>query len=384
MTVLGRHGERAVECIVSTFSAIREVVGGCAASAKGAWIRLKWIGRILRNIATGAEASKSYPDRAIEALWNRLPGPVRSWKITQAVGRLVHRRARRVQQRGRTNYEANYTRFFRNLPQLEVLRDLASEMPRRAPVKIAVLGCSTGAELYSAVWMMRTALPERELQAVGIDISEACIRTAASGVYPLQAAELEGISETSYARLFTRQGDTLRVQQWLKEGITWWVGDACCSELAAHFGLQNVVFANNFLFHMSTERAESCLRNIARLVAPSGYLFACGVDLDVRVRSVRDLGLIPVTARLEEIYTAEEGMLTAWPLRFWGLEPMDHRRRDWPARYTTVFRVPDGVLRERARNGEGAGFVCKSVERASAGMERREGGFRRDPESDRV
>ena len=72
-----------------------------------------------------------------------------------------------------------------------------------------------------------------------------------------------------------------------------------------------------------------------------------GVDLDVRSRAVRALGLIPVTARLEDIYTAEEGMLTAWPLSFWGLEPIDRKRQDWPARYTTVFRLPDGPRQVR-------------------------------------
>jgi chemotaxis protein methyltransferase CheR len=316
-----------------------------------AWTRLKWIGRILRSIAGRTEASKTYPDRAIAILWNGLPGAVRSWTVTQAVGRLIHQRVRRVQPRG----GGNYTRFFRNLPLLELLRDLALEMARGVPVKIAVLGCSTGAELYSVVWMIRTARPEQEIQALGIDISWACLGAAAAGAYPLQATEVTGISEASYERLFTRQEDTLIVQQWLRKGVAWRVGDACSSDLVAQFGLQDIVLANNFLFQMSPERAEPCLRNIARLVAPYGYLCISGVDLDVRSCAVRELGLIPVTARLEDIHTAEEGMLTAWPLLFWGLEPMDRRRKDWPARYTTVFRLPGAFQRVRTRSRDGTG-----------------------------
>jgi chemotaxis methyl-accepting protein methylase len=329
------------ECPVNRFCAIAEVVGRCTAVLQGAWVRLKWIGRILRSIAARTKASKSYPDRAIEILWNRLPEVVRSRKTTEAIGRLVHWRVRRVQPR----CVGSYTRFFRNLPQLELLRDVALEMPGGVPLKIASLGCSTGAELYSVVWMIRTARPEQEIQALGIDISRTCIETAARGVYPLQATEVAGISETSYERLFTRQEDTLRVQHWLREGVTWRVGDACSSDLAATFGLQDIVLANNFLFKMSPKPAEVCLRNIVRLVAPNGYLIVGGIDLEVRSRTVRQLGLIPVTARLEEIYTAEENMLKAWPLSYWGLEPMDRRRQDWPARYTTVFRVLDGVRR---------------------------------------
>ena len=325
------------------------------AGLQGAWLRLKWIGRILWNIARRAEAAKSYPDRVVEVLWNQLPVAVRSWRVVQAIGRLIHRRARRLQQRGGGNQTANYTRFFRNLPQLELIRDLTGETPRGVPLKIAVLGCSTGAELYSAVWVMRTAWPQREVQALGIDLSEAWIQTAASGVYPLHLAEVAGISEGSYEGLFSRHGDTLHVQQWLKEGVRWWVGDVCSSDLAAEFGLQDVVFANNFLFHMDAKRSGTCLRNLARLVAPSGYLVLSGVDLDVRSRTVRELGLSPVTARLEDIYTAEEGMLTAWPFRFWGLEPIDRKRQDWPTRYTTVFRLPDAVREVRARTSEAAG-----------------------------
>lgn len=347
MTVSKRHDERDPDRDVGNSFAKGDVVDRFAAVLKGVWGQLKWIGRVSQGVATDAEVRKAYSDKGLEALWNRLPCAVRSWKVTEAVGRLIHRRVRRVQQRGGTDYTANYTRFFRNLPQLELLREIALEMPRGVPLKLAVLGCSTGAELYSAVWMIRTARADLEVQALGIDISKTCIERASCGVYSVEDREVAGISDTSYERLFSRHGDALNVQHWLKEGVRWWVGDVCSSNLAAHFGLHDIVLANNFLFHMPAERAEECLRAVGRLVAPNGYLFVHGVDLDVRSRTVRELGLSPVTARLEDIYTAEEGMLTAWPLRFWGLEPLDRKRRDWPVRYTTVFRLRDGLRRVR-------------------------------------
>ncbi len=254
----------------------------------------------------------------------------------QTIGHVIHRRVCRVHERG----GGNYTRFFRNVPQLELLRDLALEMPRGKPLKILVLGCSTGAELYSVLWMLRTARPEQSVRALGIDRSASCIRMAAVGTYAPDATEVAGISETTYHGLFTRQTNTLSVQHWLKDCVTWSVGDACSPDLVT-LGLHDFVLANNFLFHMPPARAEACLRNIVQLVAPNGYLFVAGIDLDVRSRTVRNLGLTPITAKFEEVYTAE-GLLEAWPLRFWGLEPMDRKRHDWPVRYTTVFRVPDG------------------------------------------
>ena len=313
---------------------------------------------ILWSIATAAENRREYPakilqkgiswatrswkphalgDRAVEMFWNGLPQRVRSWKYTWALGRRIHGRACRIHARG----GSCFTRFFRNLPQLEFIRDLVLERPPGVPVKIASLGCSTGAELYSALWMIRRARPTQAIQALGIDKAEDCIQAASRGVYPFRVVEVSGLSETSYERLMTREGKTLVVQNWVKEGVTWAVGDACSPDLAARFGPHDVVLANNFLFHMSPERAEVCLRNLARLVAPNGYLVVSGADLDLRGRILEELGFVPVTARCEEIHAAED-VHAAWPLRFWGLEPIDRTWQDWPARYATVFRSPAG------------------------------------------
>jgi 2-polyprenyl-3-methyl-5-hydroxy-6-metoxy-1,4-benzoquinol methylase len=276
-------------------------------------------------------------DRVIERFWNGLPRRVRSWRPTRALGRRIHRRAIRIQARG----GACYTRFFRNLPQLESIRDLVLEILPGQPVKILSIGCSTGAELYSLVWLIRTARPNRDAEALGVDISEECVQAASRGVYPLRVPEiaLAGMSETSHERFLTKKGKTLVVQDWVKEGVTWAVADACSPELAARFGSHDVVLANNFLFHLSPQRSEACLRNVARLVAPNGYLVVSGVDLDLRARTLAELGFLPVMARLEEIYAAED-VHASWPLRFWGLEPIDRTRKDWLARYTTVFRLP--------------------------------------------
>jgi chemotaxis methyl-accepting protein methylase len=199
------------------------------------------------------------------------------------------------------------------------------------------MGCSTGADLYSILWLIRTAQPKQAVQALGIDLVEECVQVASRGVYPFRVVEVAKVSENSHKGLFTRQGKTLVVQDWLKAGVTWSVGDAFSPDLPVRFGLHDVVFANNFLFQMSPERSESCLRNLTRLVAPNGYLVVSGVDLDLRSKVLGELGFVPVTARWEEIYAAED-VHAAWPLRFWGLEPIDRTRQDCPARYTTVFR----------------------------------------------
>ena len=92
------------------------------------------------------------------------------------------------------------------------------------------------------MWLIRTAPRSRDVEALGVDISEECVQAASRGVYPLRVPEiaLAGMSETSHERFLTRKGKTLVVQDWLKEGVRWAVGDACSPDLAARFQVPDV------------------------------------------------------------------------------------------------------------------------------------------------
>ena len=143
--------------------------------------------------------------------------------------------------------------------------------------------------------------------------------------------------------LFDRDGDVVTVKSWIKEGIKWHVGDVGESEIRDALGPQDMVVANNFLCHMDTSMAERCLRSIARLVSPHGYLFVSGIDLDVRTKVANDLGWNPLQELLEEIHEGDPGMKGFWPLHYTGEEPLNKRRRDWKLRYAAAFQlVPSG------------------------------------------
>src|SRR5215813_13821149 len=49
------------------------------------------------------------------------------------------------------------TLFFRNRPALELMRRLAGEKAKGSTLRIAVLACSAGAEVYSILWTIRSA-----------------------------------------------------------------------------------------------------------------------------------------------------------------------------------------------------------------------------------
>jgi hypothetical protein len=90
---------------------------------------------------------------------------------------------------------------------------------------------------------------------------------------------------------------------------------------------------------MEPERAERCLRNLARLVKPGGYLFISGIDLDVRTRVAKEMGWKPITDLMREIHEGDVSVRRGWPLEYWGLEPFSNDRPDWKLRYASVFQI---------------------------------------------
>ena len=78
-------------------------------------------------------------------LWKRLPSNLRNTRPMRWYGTILHRLvSRRADRRQFTG-----TFFFRNRPELELMRRLAGQKPHGATLDIAVLGCSIGAEIYS-------------------------------------------------------------------------------------------------------------------------------------------------------------------------------------------------------------------------------------------
>jgi SAM-dependent methyltransferase len=280
--------------------------------------------------------------RLNERAWQRLDPRVRELRPVRVYGGWLHgvvgRHADREMYLG--------THFLRNRPALELIRRLVERSDGESPFRLGVLGCSIGAEVYSIVWALRTTRPDLEIAVQAVDISPEVIEVARRGVYSTEASEMvhasifEGLSEAECAGLFDWDGDEGRIRAWLRERITWQVGDASDPDLVTGVGLQDLVVANNFLCHLPAPDARSCLRTLARLVRPGGYLVVTGVDLDVRTGVAREFGWEPLSELRAEIHDGDHRVRADWPSRWWGLEPVDRRQRDWETRYTAVFRLP--------------------------------------------
>jgi chemotaxis methyl-accepting protein methylase len=240
------------------------------------------------------------------------------------------------------------TFFLRNRPALELMRRLADKKAEGSTLRIAVLACSAGAEVYSILWTICRSRPDLKVVVCAVDISRDILKFAETGVYGPDTSGLVGCSiferltKHEMEHMFDLEGGKASVKPWLREGIRWQVGDASSSELIRVLGPQDIVVANNFLCHMEPAAAENCLRNIANLVDLEGYLFVSGVDLDVRAKVAHEFGWRPITELLEEIHDGDPDVRTDWPSKWWGLEPLNHRRHSWETRYAAAFRVNGG------------------------------------------
>jgi chemotaxis methyl-accepting protein methylase len=221
-------------------------------------------------------------------------------------------------------------------------------------VRIAVLGCSIGVEVYSILWTLRSSRPDLEFAVHALDIAPEVVQVAERGVYSPEASEMvhssifEGLTEAERAEIFDWDGEQGAVKPWLRDGITWQVADAGDPSLITTLGPQDLVVASNFLCHMPADSAELCLRNLARLAQPGGYLFVTGVDLEVRTKVALDLEWTPIPELRTEIHDGDHLVRSDWPWQWWGLEPLDRRRSDWETRYTAVFRA--GTVDRAARS----------------------------------
>lgn len=321
----------------------------------------------LLEVCAGSKIGRRYLTGYVSRgrrLWSHLPASFQHFSA-RSYGRHLNAMVRL--QADRQQYFATF--FLRNRPELELMRRLADQKPYGSSIDLSVLACSKGAEVYSIAWTLRSARPDLNIRIHAVDISQEIVDFAERGVYslawgdrsnPTQAEEaanknkkdvqwntqrdqsawiFERVTSEEMRAIFQIDGDRVEVREWLKEGITWSCGDAADPKLVGALGPRDIVVANRFLCHMRPKAAERCLRNIAQIAKPGGYLFVSGIDLDVRTKLAQELGWAPVKDLIKEVHEGDVSLRQGWPLEYWGLEPFFDSRPDWRIRYASVFQI---------------------------------------------
>ncbi len=325
---------------------VRSTPGFSALSRPGAWRHTGLVSHAILAKAAKLKLFGKSPAgfylRLNRRIWETIPLGLRNFYPVRTYGAWLHSLVRLHA----TRQQYFGTFFLRNRPALELMRRLAEKKAKGSTLRIAVLACSAGAEVYSILWTIRAARPDLKVLVRAVDISKEILNFAENGVYAPDTCGLVGssiferLTAHEMEHMFDLEGDVAKVKPWLREGITWQLGDASSPELVHALGPQDIVVANNFLCHMEPPAAENSLRNIAGLVDLDGYLFVSGVDLEVRARLAHELGWRPIPELLEQIHDGDPSVREGWPWCWWGLEPLDQRRHDWRLRYAAVFQIP--------------------------------------------
>ncbi|MDB6165762.1 MAG: methylase of chemotaxis methyl-accepting protein, partial [Lacunisphaera sp.] len=170
----------------------------------------------------------------------------------------------------------NVTSFFRNADAFAVLKAkvLAKLLASRShdPLRIWVLGCSTGQEAYSIAMLFTEAAAKshrpRKLQVFATDLNEANLVKARHGLYPKSA--LSDISPERLRRFFVAEEGGYRVIKALREQVVF----------ARHniisdppFSRMDLITCRNLLIYFAPSLQKKVLPAFHYALKPEGCLF---------------------------------------------------------------------------------------------------------------
>ncbi len=274
----------------------------------------------------------------INEVIRRIPGKDMLSK-TGRFQRLQHWRALRNEERENSHFTG-----FRRLPtQYEALAgpvlELLAVEDREAPLRIVVAGCSNGAEAYTVAKYLRDA-GCNNYEIIGFDIEMAVVETARSARYDAETEvhNNKKLPPEFIDELFTRDGDTYEVRAEFREGVSFEQSNVLDLEALSSLGPADIIFAQNFLFHLSPKDALEGMHNLGSILADRAVMFLDGTDLPVRSQATTELSLAPMTYKMQQIHDeARWARAPGWPHHYWGLEPFGTVADDIDRRYATIF-----------------------------------------------
>ena len=169
------------------------------------------------------------------------------------------------------------TQFFRDPEAFDALKRhvlpaLFEGKDRSDTVRVWVVGCSTGEEVYSLAMLLREEAGEvraaPDVQIFASDLSEEALQQAREGRYPASIAS--EVSEARLRRFFQSEGDTYRVKRSVREQVIF----------ARHgvlrdppFSRLDLVSCRNLLIFLQRAAQRQVLETLHYSLRSGGYLF---------------------------------------------------------------------------------------------------------------
>ncbi len=170
----------------------------------------------------------------------------------------------------------NVTQFFRDGEVFETLRtrvfpEIVATKPAAEPIRVWVVGCSTGEEVYSilitALEAIEDAGVQRKVTVFGTDASEASIRRARAGIYP--ASICTSVSRERLAKYFSRTENGFEINRDLRDMCVFARQDITRD---TPFSRLDVLSMRNVLIYMDQALQTQVLAVAHFALAPGGVL----------------------------------------------------------------------------------------------------------------
>lgn len=174
----------------------------------------------------------------------------------------------------------NESYFFRERPQLEVLREqVLPELARearaenRSALRILSAGSAGGEEAYTLAIIARESLRGRGVQArvTGIDLDVKALERAREALYRDHA--FRGVEPELRDRYFRREEDGWRLDPRVRAAARFQQGNLVDPGWSGSVPAQDVVFCRNVLIYFDREGMRRAVDNLYRVLRPGGYLF---------------------------------------------------------------------------------------------------------------
>jgi chemotaxis protein methyltransferase CheR len=173
------------------------------------------------------------------------------------------------------------TYFFRNMQQLQSFeQEVIPEILRRkkdrgaSHLHIWSAGCSSGEEPYTLAMILLETIPNLEdwrISLVATDINTDMIKKARQGIY--SARSLRDTPRRYLMKYFTRQDDQFRIDDRVKQMITFRVTNLVDSQEVALIQNIDCIFCRNVLIYFDVETCRNVVNTFYDTMARSGYLF---------------------------------------------------------------------------------------------------------------
>jgi chemotaxis protein methyltransferase CheR len=244
-----------------------------------------------------------------------------------------------------------FTQFFRMPAQLDALTgpvlDFLGARRGSEPIRIVVIGCSTGAEPYTLSSVLLDRCPALSVTVDAYDIDESVLAVGRGATYTAHEVLSNSPDPDFVEKTFDRrEGNLYQVKPGIAQRVQFHQADFVHGTLQRNLPTADIVFAQNVMCNLRRPDAARLFDNAVALLKPLSVLFVDGVDLDMRERRTRRHRLVPLRFALERIHDeARHVRGERYPWYAAGLEPFSPKHRNCDHRYSTIF------LRGLSRSG---------------------------------